>query len=198
MRNGLAMGLLGALLIQGCGRRPRVPVDAGPVYCELLAELSRKFERGFPEDEHADVFVVRSDPEPIWPRHKGMIDSVRWAMLKQQLPSLRRDTYEDFFEQNEQPTLPRFSSAGDKGVEFVDRRELKKIFTGARVEEQWKRFDARYPRSTLVALSAIGFSRDGKQGLVYVAFPGWYGGYYVVTKTGGTWRIADEWDFWVC
>jgi len=186
-----------------------VPVDIGAAYGGLLAALSRDFEMASvlppgeegeseaKEDGWWDSFVVAPDPEPIWPAHKSRDDASRWAMLRQQLPSLTQDTCDDFFARNERPTLPTFSSAGDIRVQVADKEELKRIFAGVYVDEQWRRFRARYPRSTLVAFSAMGFSRDGSQGLVYVAFPGWYGAYYVVKKDGGSWRIADEWHFWV-
>lgn len=207
----LTPALLAALvLLPGCGRRRQAPVDVGAAYGGLLAALSRDFEVSFaggPPDADAqdmaewagwwDSFVVDPDPEPVWPAHKREDAASRWAVLKQQLPSLTRDTCDDFFARNERPTLPAFTSAGDIRIVVADREELKRIFVGTYVELDWERFHSRYGRSTLVALSAMGFSRDGRQGLVYAAFPGWYGGYYVMTNDGRTWRIADEWNTWV-
>lgn len=210
VRRAVGVGLLVALvLLQGCGRRKRVRVDVGAAYGDLLAALSLDFERTFaggPPDEEGhddaaeegwwDSFVV--DPDlSLYPDHRKMDDSARWAMLKRALPSLERETYEDFLARNEKPAIPTFTSAGGKRIEVADRQWLKRIFAGPYVELNWERFHARYPHSTLVAFSAMGFSRDGRQGLVYVAFPGWYGSYYLLARDIGSWKIAEELEVWV-
>jgi len=122
---------------------------------------------------------------------------VFWGRLKKELPLVTRETYDDFWVRNEDPKVPVLTAAGDCRIEYAEDAELDRLGEGAEcAEEWWCRVLDRYPRSRLVGLSAMGFSRDGKQGLVYVAFPGWFGAYYVVAKSGGRWRIVEEWRFW--
>jgi len=65
------------------------------------------------------------------------------------------------------------------------------------VSPNWQLFSMDYPHGMLVCLSAMGFSRDGRQGLVYVVLPGALGAYYLLGFDGENWRITAECEVWV-
>lgn len=182
------------LLVAACAAERPAP---GPVYADLLADVTREIRETFPEDTPADTLVLEIEAARVWPEHLAIENSRRWGFWKRRMPSLRRDTYDDFWIRNlRRTTLPRFERAGDCKVVTIAKKDVDAFFEPG-IEEGWRRFHARFPRGLLVACSAMGFSRDGRQALVYLAFPGWTGSYFVIAERDGRWRIADEWNFWV-
>jgi len=194
MRRFAAIGLFaGPLLLPalaGCGERPRAAVDEAAAFGALLGELAEGIRSmppppGETPDEPMETFVVEREPAAPFPDHLALADGARWALFRQRLPSARRDTYEHFWARNRTPSVPAFARAGPVRVVVEE------------IGPNWRFFAEDHPRSVLVCLSAMGFSRDGRQGLVYVVFPGCLGAYYLVGLEGDRWRITGEWEIWV-
>jgi hypothetical protein len=207
---GLARALAAQALtaaVSACGpeaetrsSEPRweAPRDAGAAYASLLNELGATLGRLYPE-QAAATFVIQREPLPVYRGHVDLEAPELWKRLRRHLPSLRRETYDDWWARNQHAALHDFGDeAGERAIVWIDSAELDRLLPETLSgEARWKPYLARFPDSHLVGCTAMGFSRDGLQGLVYLSFLGWYGGYYVVVKQAGDWRLADEWEVWV-
>jgi hypothetical protein len=179
-------------VLQGCGEGSGEPVDEAAAFRALLRELAERVEKDAAlvpkvvgKEVSIDKIVVDREPASLLPDHLKMADEARWGFFHGKLPGLRRDTFESFWRRNLDPTVPVFDQAGRFPVVFEE------------VGPNWALFAFDHPSAMLLCVSAMGFSRDGRQGMVYVVFPNCLGAYYLVGRDGGRWRITEEWDAWV-
>jgi len=198
LRRTIGIGFLAALVpLQGCGEGSRKPVDEAAAFSSLLGEFAEQaqradqlFEKLLPDESRGESgriekIVVERQPASLLPDHSELADESRWSLFHKRLPALRRDTFDDFWRRNRDPTVPEIDRAGQVDVVFDA------------VLPNWQLFWMDHRNAMLVCLSAMGFSGDGRQGLVYVVFPGCLGAYYLLGLDGERWRITAEWEVWV-
>jgi len=179
--------LIGVLV--ACGGEPvtsgtaSVPVEA---YRALLLDLERDY-RLSPDD----VFVFVREAH-VAHFAAGYTSDRFWSHLAQEMPSLTRDTYDDFWVRNGHDEIPGIDRAGKCAVVRVTKVEIEQLIGSGSEEEQSKRFAARYPNGVLVQVSAIGLSRNRRQGLAFVYVSRWAASICVLTKSGGRWEVSDS------
>jgi hypothetical protein len=217
VKRGRLLVLLVAIIAASCDESGRARSGKeGFAYGALLADLSKEWQEQFSQVEPNELFLVFSRPSPIWITPKEMGPSERWQWFKSELPTLSRDTFDDFWARNENPSLPSLEpveriklAVRDKGqllVEYpwieVPCRERGETDTDwEKRERSWeekrRRWEERYPRSVLVGFSEMGFSRNRRQGLVYVSFYNWYGAVYLLSKGEDRWHLVKGFVVWV-
>ena len=122
-----------------------------------------------------------------------MDDAKRWERFRAEMPSLGRDTYDSFWSAN--PIAPKApKKAAGKLVRLTTPDALKGLVTGVRGHRQVQlKYEAAFPGCRIIATSALGLSRDGGQALAYVHdLSDSSGGYELLTKRDGRWRIVKS------
>jgi len=190
-RSGAAVAsLLGAV---GLALLPsaRVPVDVNGLYVDFLREELRAWGIA------PDVLVIR-EQTGVFP--EDVADPARWTRLHEQLPTLRREVFDDFVSRNRTPVTLTLTHVGSTPVRLFPRDEAARYFH-AGADDGWERFWAAYPRSQGIAmLSAVGRSRDGRQALLYhgnsASGTGGGGSCYLLARKNGGWTIVGESFCW--
>ena len=182
------------LAISACGRG--TPADVNAVYSEFLNQPSL---REYFADPPCDTFIALSKTVTWYP-DKEADASTRWARFHERFPTLKRDTYEDFWAKNAEPNVLTLSTTGSKPVRLITEEELDTIFK--RGLDGWESYRKEFPTANgYIGLSALGFSRDGQQALVYFQTSSdWlagFGSYYLLARTETGWKIAAEDLVWV-
>jgi hypothetical protein len=119
--------------------------------------------------------------------------------LRKEAPSLRAATISNFHRANEKQAELALRFHLRLSYQLVSAEKIGSILQDA---SDWPRYYTEYPGAQgHVAVSRVGFSRDGKQALLYVS--NWCGGkcatgsYVVTEKQGSAWKIAKEIFMWM-
>lgn len=195
----------------GCEKEEAPPrPDANRLYEEFFLAFTRSFEIDATSGNfvahhggdvlgtlvlHAKTGVPRADPE--W-------DERSWDAFKGSLPSIRRETYDDFWARNAEPRALTLDKAGSWQVRLLPREEFERIQAEGEKDPKagfWGALHARFPNAQLGTISAPGLSRDGTQMLVYFqsgfAQLAASASYYLLEKEDGVWKVDEEWLLWV-
>lgn len=110
----------------------------------------------------------------------------------QMLQSLRQDTFREFLEANAQPRdLSRWMRPGPS-LRIAPVSEIKYLDEAKRRHASAKAW---------VLLSAVGFSPDARQALVWATFQwgrhDFSGNYYLLAWDCGVWRVVDHIEAWI-
>jgi hypothetical protein len=111
---------------------------------------------------------------------------------------LKPDTMQNFIRQNSQPTPLTSLIKSSLKLERIDGKRAQETVSG----EKWKEFYAAYGDSAgIISLSKIGFDKEGRQALVYVAHvygeDAGRGTILFLQKTGQQWKIQEKVVNWV-
>jgi hypothetical protein len=112
-----------------------------------------------------------------------------------------RDTIDDFIAQNKASVVLKDRFSEDVGVLLVSRREIRKVFSQGS-DDGWKEFYKRFPESGgTTNLSRVGFSKDGKQALVYIGRQAFSlagrGRLAILSWNGKNWKLTKYIELWV-
>ena len=127
----------------------------------------------------------------------------RWDTFRRRLPSLRRDTYNEYWVRNEVRHELTLKKAGGWRLRLLGEDEYAEVEAAGKRDGSgfWNTFYVRFPDSQRVSISAPGISPDGKQVLLYFcsAFGSMAasGTYYLMEKRGDSWEITDAAVVWV-
>ena len=189
---------LACLAVAGCGRGIEPPADVNAAYSEILNQP--RLRRYFAPPPR-DILLVLSKTV-TWHSDKEADTSTVWARVHARFPPLKRDTYEDFWAKNAEPKVLTLSEAAFRPVRLVTKEEVDRIFGNRDELDGWASFRKAFPRSSgIIRLSAVGFSRDGEQALLYFSTStDWLeglGSYYLLARTETGWKIAAESRVWM-
>jgi len=125
---------------------------------------------------------------PDWENDMKRLDHIQEAF------AVERDILDDFSAQNKSPRSLKDDFDFSVEVVLVGQEELQRT--------DWETFYDTYPTSPgWVELSAVGFSSDMSQALVYVGNPTYYlagaGFVYLLERQNGTWVVVNEVMMWV-
>ena len=165
-----------------CRRKGTILADTRAVY-DLVLEKERR----------ADETIVMSE---MTSRGGEIMDEM---VYKTDWPWTRSDTYSDFKRRNEDSQSLRGTLTYYPGLVFWAREESNAVFTDM---NGWKKFYELHPNSGgILTLSAVGFSNDGTQALVYFARTCGSlcgeGSLYILNKVNGVWMIQRKQNAWV-
>jgi hypothetical protein len=125
--------------------------------------------------------------------------------LTESLPSLAKETYEDFDSCNKKSTALTDKFNLKVKVNLVGE-EIDRIFYESRQsnskEDGWEVFHKKYPTAgAIITLSRVGFNKDKSQALVFVAHScGWLcgeGNYILLEKKDGVWKVEKKSMTWI-
>ena len=203
---------LACLAVAGCGRGIEPPADVNAAYSEFLNQP--RLRRYFAPPPRDILLVLSKTVTWHWRRdgeHRGEAaedddkeadSSTVWARVHARFSTLKRDTYEDFWAKNAEPKVLTLSEAASRPVRLVTKEEVDRIFGNRDELDGWAGFRKAFPRSSgIIRLSAVGFSRDGEQALLYFStLTDWLeglGSYYLLARTETGWKIAAESRVWM-
>jgi hypothetical protein len=124
-----------------------------------------------------------------------------WTSLREHVGALRRDTFEDFWQKNqERHDLPDRVAVPFR-TWWVSDEDMDMLFENG-ATEGWRRFYADHPPlKGILRLSLAGVSADGRQALLCYGHQ-WqplagHGGHAFLVRERGGWKLAAEWVTWV-
>ncbi len=204
MKTVWAITVLAFTFVLGCGRRDAankdLVADLGSFHGELLVALAKRHW----SDGGLECETCVLEPETtIWGGYSDVKQPDRWKALQTRLPALRRDTYDSLWLQNERARPVAPTSHGPMKLHVLTKAEdaeLDAIARGGRLEDYWDTFHARYPNALRVGLSAPGFSKDGKQAVIYYQAGGEVmagaGFLCLLSRKGDRWEIDEVCCVW--
>jgi hypothetical protein len=200
-RSALALAFIVGTSCSSCGDREQA--DAS-VYSSFLAEWLATEAREEGGDHSCIVLLESSTGGPDFDKElsPAEIETI-WRRRHEQMPELRRDTFEDFVGTNK-VSVRIDTSAIKTSVSLIvlTQSEVTRLFArpstaGGGVDwlaEGWEAFYRRFPGAQgYMQLSRVGVSRDSTQALLYCEFCGGAfagaGLYYVLDASSGRWSI---------
>jgi len=204
MKTVWAITFLAFMFVLGCGRRNAankgLVADLSSFHGELLAALAKRhWSDGGLESETCIL-----EPETtIWGGYSDVKEPDRWKAFQAGLPALRRDTYDSLWIENERARPVAPTSNGPMKLHVLTKAEdaeLDAIARDGRLEDYWGTFRARYGYAPRVGLSAPGFSKDGKQAVIYYQEVGdvlaGAGFLCLLSRKGDRWEIDEVCCVW--
>lgn len=175
---------------------PSRETESRAVYSALLREM-------FVHD-NIELLVIEQQAGCWTPSEDKRVEELRESTEKhavKKLPNLESETLADFRARVGE-CLPVGMDL-DVPVKYalITDREQELLFPKGD-SEGWKRFYARYPKSSgIIGLSTVGFNREMNQALVVTSRGcGWLcgaGHYVLLTKEGGVWKVHSKTMTWV-
>ncbi len=159
----------------------------------------------------------RSDPYQVYaavlrhgiqisPSHLVVAETATWSKppsdeVRNQLAGLRQDTIDDFLLKNKESVTLGNEFPKDLNVILVPGKQLQEIFAADNAKG-WDTLKSRYPGSVgLLHVSQVGFSKDGKQALLFGAGQsgrlGGSGDFVLLNWDGSVWRLAASARLWI-
>jgi len=122
----------------------------------------------------------------------------RWERFHEQLPSLRRDAYDSYWKNNEEPRTVAPAGPIPMRVHVLNQTDIAELEKDD--DAFWESFRDRFDNAVRVYLSTPGVSTDGQQALIYYEASFYWlaawGGYALMTRQEGQWVIVKEWILW--
>lgn len=194
MKKLLALSVMTVLLLAShAGGQTQVSPEEYEVYSALIREKYIK--------EGVKLVVIAG---PTYSPVPGRVSAAEFfAEWVKRLPALSAETCDDFVAQNgkgEQIVDRSFTLGVDYIV--VDYDAIEGLFAfGADLEEAWKEFYGKYPRSNgYIRVSRVGFNRAKDQALVQMS---WMcdrrcgeGKYVLLVRRDGKWKVEGKAMVW--
>jgi len=187
---------LGLAIAAACAAQTRETFDERRLYHDFLAHFFARANEGA---RWKGMALQRTTPPKAEFLDKD--HEKEWESLRSHLGSLRRDTFDDFRARNqERQELPGRVDAPFRTLWLSDE-EIKTLF-GKGARKGWRRFYEDHPRlKGILRLSLAGVSADGRQALLYYGHQhqplAGHGGFVLLTRERGGWKVAAEWTTWI-
>lgn len=211
MRRVWLSGAIPLAVLVGCQDEAGKPHGVNLIYDEFFKALTTRYgvdgTTGNLVAHHAGdmnlgTLVLHSRTVP-YAKDGTLEEPGRWDEFQWRLPSLRKDTYDDYWARNDVRHVLTLKRAGSWRLHLLGDGEHAELVAAGKRDGSgfWNTLQSRFPRSQLVSISAPGTSRDGKQVLLflYAAYGALAqsGTYYLLEKKGGSWEITDAHVCWV-
>lgn len=210
MRAVWGVSILAFVTVSACGRReppsaePKDVEGAAPDVNVVHGDFIAALKKSLWSDADGFETCVLDPGTTVYRDDREEKDPDRWEEFLWRFPALRRDTYDSFWSANERarPIAPLDRGAMKLHVlTKAEDAELEAIAEGARFREYWDTFRARYGKAVRVRLSAVGFSEDRRQAVIYYSasfdFLAAWGSCCLLKREGDRWEIAEEHYMWI-